>query len=1834
MPDRSPSRSIRLLEVLSLRGALAVAVFVGGAGLAEAQLVVRNAVNPPYTPEALIRDVFLGDGVEIVSVTYDGASSALGYFEQGTGPVGLSKGLVLTTGEAQTSPGTFGADAFSNENAQHDNASTVRDPNLEQIVPYFQPGTMSPNILNVARYTITFVPKGDRVSFRYAFASEEYPQFVCSEYNDVFGFFISGPGFSGPYQNGGVNIAVVPGTTLPVTINSINGGVVGVSGAPAYCTGSSGSLGNSAFYRDNSAAGQYPVYNGLTRVLTAEATVQPCQTYIIQITIGDVRDAAYDSGVFLEAKSFSASKIDVDLATPSLGNEMAEGCDPAVVTLGFNDVSAVDRWIPFTSSGTAQPGVDYAPLPDSVRVPAGQRSVSFNVFALVDGIAEAAETIVLSVKTDPCTTSSLTLNLVDRTIVPVPSLRDTTVCPGAPVQLRSKLPLAVDTPRTFKNNTPLAVITHDIRNYRDLVVSGVTPDILNAGALARVCIDYTHARPEDLDIFLFSPAGKAVELTTDNGGLAAGTGVMCFTLDAATRVDDPTNVLPLNGDYRPEGNWSDILGAGDPINGTWRLQVTDDQNGRFGSIRNWSITFKPKYTLDYRWVPAAGLSCANCPDPVATPASTTTYTVEVRDSYGCMESRSVKIAVFAPSVAPVISCTPGFDNVRFEWPADANALRYETSVDGGPFQDIGSLRSQTVGGLGLNQSVAIEVRAVGHCQTVSGSGSCTTQNCPVLTQTGVTSDASCGGYADGTISVSAGGGVGPYRFILGTDTSTTGQFTNLRAGTYEVLVLDANACRGRETYVLSEPPPMTVSVSQVGPAACGAPVQAMATAFGGGGAPYAYSWSDGQTGPVASFGASGTFYLTVRDGSGCDAIDSAVVAYPAPLIGTFAVAPISCAGAADGRVTVSGSGGVGPYEYSLDGVPHASAAFGGLAAGTPYLVRVIDATGCSADTTITLASPLPLSITFDIQDLACFGDGSGRVRATVINARGPVVFAWAGRSTTTEVITGLSAGDYALTVRDSAGCRATANATVRQPDRLSAAAAVDSVACNGGNTGRILVSTRGGTAPFTFNLNGAPAQNDSAFVNLSVGSYRVDIFDAGGCEAAVTTFVAEPRPLSAFHQLSPVSCAGESDAAIDLTVEGGTTPYSYTWGDGAASEDRTGLAAARYSVTATDAKGCRLTYEVTVDDPLSIELGAMQINASCFGYRDASISLNATGGRPPYDFSWTGPNGYAFFGPKPAKIAAGTYVLELRDSYGCGKDTTFVVTQPATIGLTTVVRDTICFGASDGTATVRVSGGTAPFQYRWSSSETDTLARRLPAGLARVQVTDAKGCIFRDSAVVPALEKLSIRLSQDPVACYRDSNGRAQVTSLAYGSRSAGLASFSYTWRGYRDSTRSILSNLGGRQEVFVTAVDTRGCSVTDSIAVGEPAPMVATASLLQEVSCHGGADGSVRASVAGGNAPYSFTWTGSAVTNDVNATLPAGLANVRVTDARGCVDTTSIIVRQPDSLSVTLTPMQVNCFAINSGSVVAAAAGGNVPYSYDWTHGPSTNRLDSLRAGTYTLVLRDAKGCSREDSVTIVRDVAVEIVTDAVDATCAGETDGSIEVVASGGQGPYLYRIRGEAYNRFGDFRFLAPGVYVVEAKDRNGCPSAAESVTVDEPQALIVDAGGSFEVELGDSLQLAARVFNAIGEVSFQWLPRDSAMFSCPGCPVTFVRPRHQGTVRVLATDGRGCEAQGVVQLRVRKTVLILVPTGFTPNDDGRDDLLLVHGRSGTRVRSFQVFNRWGELVHEATDFAVNADSGGWDGSYRERRAPAGVYIWKVEAEFVDGSAEVITGQTTLIR
>lgn len=370
-------------------------------GQASAQLVV----NATLTPQQLIQDVLLGGGVTASNITFNGAPATNLNIQAAsfTGPagsnLGLLSGVILSTGRAATNTAAFevGADGDVNNFASSSITGAYSDADLVTL--------SGQSIDDAAVLEFDFVPIGDSIKFRYVFGSEEYPSFTCSNYNDAFGFFVSGPGISGPFAGGAMNIALVPGTTVPVSINTLNSGVASISGNEPNCAALDPNwVSNSQYFVNNGAATNTIVtYNGFTTVLTATAAVECGQTYHIKLAIGDGFDSIYDSGVFLEGGSFVSSPF-VPMLTPGpgiVGNTVFESCFPMGVTfVRVGDAAEPDTFL-VDYSGTFTNGVDIVPaLPAEVVFAAGESTSAFTFEAPID--ADEAETIVITVVALSC----------------------------------------------------------------------------------------------------------------------------------------------------------------------------------------------------------------------------------------------------------------------------------------------------------------------------------------------------------------------------------------------------------------------------------------------------------------------------------------------------------------------------------------------------------------------------------------------------------------------------------------------------------------------------------------------------------------------------------------------------------------------------------------------------------------------------------------------------------------------------------------------------------------------------------------------------------------------------------------------------------------------------------------------------------------------------------------------------------------------------------------------------------------------------------------------------------------------------------------------------------------------------------------------------------------------------------------------------------------------------------------------------------------------------------------------------------------------------------------
>ena len=320
---------------------------------------------------------------------------------------------------------------------------------------------------------------------------------------------------------------------------------------------------------------------------------------------------------------------------------------------------------------------------------------------------------------------------------------------------------------------------------------------------------------------------------------------------------------------------------------------------------------------------------------------------------------------------------------------------------------------------------------------------------------------------------------------------------------------------------------------------------------------------------------------------------------------------------------------------------------------------------------------------------------------------------------------------------------------------------------------------------------------------------------------------------------------------------------------------------------------------------------------------------------------------------------------------------------------------------------------------------------------------------------------------------------------------------------------------------------------------------------------------------------------------------------------------------------------MKIHVSGDAEGVISVFPSGGTPNYTFEWSNGASGNQATGLAVGFYEVTTIDAVGCRITDIVEMTSPAPIQPSYVIRDVSCFGYGDGLIQVEPSGGEGPFQYSVDGEFYSGSNAIIGLEAGVYTVFTLDANGCEWLSE-VQIEEPPAieLVVVQAPEVSIDLGEVIDLFAYTNNEIGPASYTWIEPYLGTLNCNDCFNPTVTTQNTITYEVVVTDSLGCTDSEFVTVRVEKDRVVLVPTGFSPNGDGENDLLLVHGKEGTFVDVFRVYDRWGELLYQENGFFVNDPAVGWDGIFRGQNMGSGVYIWHLEVTYVDGVTDSYKG------
>jgi gliding motility-associated-like protein len=1075
----------------------------------------------------------------------------------------------------------------------------------------------------------------------------------------------------------------------------------------------------------------------------------------------------------------------------------------------------------------------------------------------------------------------------------------------------------------------------------------------------------------------------------------------------------------------------------------------------------------------------------------------------------------------------------------------------------------------------------------------------------------------CPGDSLGAISIAVNGGIPPYNYLWSTGVNDTlSTIDTLKAGTYSVQVTDSLNCTVHDTFELTDPPAVHLTLSAT-PALChGACDGTAEVVIVGGRKPYQVSWNDpnAQSGTFASGLCSGFVVVTVTDAAGCTVIDSIELVEPGIFTLGFVPTNPTCASGEDGSITLTPAGGIPPYTYRWSNGQTGNTATG-LGAGV-YTVTGIDSKGCVAYDTITLNNPAALTATFN-KTLAQCDSANGSITVTPAGGSGNYSYLWKTIPfQTTQTATRVPAGTVELIVTDNISmCSRTFNVTLNNTGGPATTLLITDESCFGACDGSAAVQSATATA---YQWNDPLGQTSATASGLCSGTYTVISSDAANCKT-VDTLTIQTKQLEVLaHSVEMASCFGDCDGSAAVIASGGKVPYTYSWNTNPVQSDSNAidLCAGSYEVVATDSAGCAAVAAVIINEPKELTINTEVFSSSlCANPCNGTARALAMGGTAPYRYAWS--NGERTSSVE--NLCEGTHTLIITDAKGCTAFDTIEVETASPILANAVIGNPLC-GMYNGMLTLNPTGGTGPYRFQWSNGATTARLTNLFAGVYSVEITDKNNCSATFTYFLNNPNAPGLTFAKNTVKCTGDCNGEAMVTPAG------GVAPYTYRWDYVPTSTSNTLSDLcSGVYLVKVT--DAVGCIAYGTDTVREPLPLIASP-VVDNQGCGGACLGVASANPSGGTAPYRFEWNTVPVksTNQVDQ-LCAGTYSVIVTDTNDCQYEDSLTIIPPPALIVdSITAIAASCNDNADGQAAVYVSGGTAPYRYFWNNGATTAIVENTSGGTKVVLVTDTNGCEIQDTVDVGVVDTVLVSTGADFDACFGA---EIELIAQG-EGVISYQwfaiTSGSTVQVGNDDSILVTlndtTMYVIRgSNDASPACVDRDTVMVTAIPPPLVDAGPDETIVQGESVVLDD-VTPFIPHGLYLWQPGTGLDDS------TVIRPRatpRETTTYVLSvTDELGCTSSDTITIVVEAGTRLY--NGFSPNGDGVNDFWTIPEIENFPDAVVEIYSRWGEQVFRSVGYKKK-----WDGTYKGEPLPDGTYYYVIE---FNGNRERETGPVTLIR
>jgi gliding motility-associated-like protein len=1102
-----------------------------------------------------------------------------------------------------------------------------------------------------------------------------------------------------------------------------------------------------------------------------------------------------------------------------------------------------------------------------------------------------------------------------------------------------------------------------------------------------------------------------------------------------------------------------------------------------------------------------------------------------------------------------------------------------------------------------------------------------------ITQT----NASCSGTCNGAAAANPTNVTAPVQYTWLPGGQTTSVITNQCPGVYTLNILDALNCTVQAMVTLTTPSAATINPAAT-PASCGFNNGSITIVVAGGTPTFNISWLPLgiPNGSVANNLGAGVYTVTIVDVNNC----TNTVMVPlgnsnGPSVTPVAGTSLTCFNICNGSATVDVpniQGGTPGYNVTWLAPAGPANPATNLCAGT-YTAQITDSgspANCITFTTIVIAQPASITVNPSFTIPTCPGINDGVVVLNTSGGTPGYTYSWTPLGpNNSATLTNAAAATYTIFITDNVPCPSTSVVvTVPAAQNMNALFVLNQNPCFGNCVGAATITPSGGAV--AMNVSWSNGQFGNVANGLCNGTYTALVTDGNGCFNTFTTDITSPIQITATTSIAAPGCSLCNGGATVNPSGGLGGPYQFNWTTGATTQTVNNLCAGLYQVLITDANSCTITQNVMVSSANGITGQTFSLqNVSCAGVCNGGATVTPIGGTPAYTYSWIAPPSNV---SSISGVCSGTYFVQMIDAQQCTRVASVAITAANPLTVAPFVQPPTC-GIANGTIALVPSGGTPTYAIAWAPPlvGSSTVQTGLNAGVYSATITDNAGCAMTQSFNLSNSTAPTITGTITNLRCFNVCTGSVVIATAG-----STATPFTYAWSSGGSTTTTATNLCSGLITVTVTAND--GCKSFQTFSLSQNPQLQLSISNAVQPLCHDDCNGQITLIPSGGTLPYTFSWSPNGATSNPNASIcaipgPTVVYTGTVTDNFGCTTSETLALINPSSITAVSSFTNSSCSTIPDGSASINASGGTPTLSIVWTAPNSTTvsgaSLNGVLAGTYTVTVVDSKSCTQINTVTIVPTITIDARAGLDQSFCTGTT-AILDGTASIGAASYLWFLAPLPSPSIANTgtTLVAPAtgtsMYILIATSSVAACFDQDTMIVNSIPLPVIDAGPSYTIPVFSTQQIGGSpTFNGNG--TYTWTPAftlDNGNIPNPVANNT-VNTNYTLTVMDAST---GCVASATVEVDLFPQIII--PNGFSPNGDARNDKWVIDNIFQFDENVVEVYNRWGELL-----FYKKQYNGDFDGKYNGKDLPVGTYYYVINLNH-PAYPKAFTGPLTIFR